>query len=106
MEENQNQQNSFNNYGKMTVNTLRMPLWRQLINSFCGARKYPQFLQLPGGSVVLYFFFLVFISDGLAKFTTDIMRETVSSIGRALAQTRGCGFESRTVSLDFCFTTQ
>lgn len=61
MEENQNQQNSFNNYGKMMVNTLRMPLWRQLINSFCGARKYPQFLQLPGGSVVLYFFFLVFI---------------------------------------------
>ena len=34
-----------------------------------------------------------------ANFTTAIMRETVSSIGRALAQTRGCGFESRTVSL-------
>ena len=48
---------------------------------------------------MLGFFFWFLFPDGLAKFTTDIMRETVSSIGRALEQSRGCGFESRTVSL-------
>ena len=47
-------------------------------------------------------FLLVFVTDSLAKFTTAIVRETVSSIGRALVQSRGYGFESHTVSLIIC----
>ena len=54
------------------------------------------------GLINVRLFLLVFISDGLAKFTTDIMRETVSSNGRALEQSRGYGFESHTVSLIIC----
>ena len=54
------------------------------------------------GLIDVRLFLLVFIYDGLARFTTDIMRETVSSIGRALEQSRGCGFESHTVSLIIC----
>lgn len=61
MEENQNQQNQ-NGLGwqqKMSCMPEKLPLWKQFLNSFCGARRYPQYLRLSSGSVVLYFFFLI-----------------------------------------------
>lgn len=49
-----------------TVELTRVPLWLQYINSFRGARHYPQYLSLSTGKVVGYFFFLTFIVTLLA----------------------------------------